>query len=195
MFWPIHAIGRYASTSSFELSASISAPARPAAIRLSYPSTTPFGVAGRARCVEHRGRRRSRGPVVISSSITAGCLLQQLLAARAQCLVRLQARLLVMAQTPGIVIKNLLQVRDFFADLEHLVDLLLVLDHRKMDLGVIEYERHLGGGGILVHRYRYSAETLHRRHREIQPRAVLTDDRQVLAAFEAGLQKPGRDLR
>ena len=92
-----------------------------------------------------------------------------------------------MAQAARIVVKNLLQVRHFFADLEHLVDLLLILHHRKMNLGVIEYERHFGRGGILIHRHRYSAEALHCCHREIQPRAVLADDRQVLAAFEAGL--------
>jgi hypothetical protein len=44
MFWPIHAGGRYASTSSLGLSLSNSAPAWPRSINVPWVCTTPFGL-------------------------------------------------------------------------------------------------------------------------------------------------------
>ena len=83
---------------------------------------------------------------------------------------------------------------DRLADLEQLVDLLLILDDGELDFRVVEDESHLGGDRVLVHRHRDATEALHRDHREVQPRPVLADDRQVLATREAGLMQPGRDL-
>ena len=121
-------------------------------------------------------------------------LLQELLAKRPDLFIRRQARLVVIAQAPRVFVDDPLQVRDRLADLEQLVDLLLVLDHGELDFRVVEDEGHLGRNGVLVHRHRDAAEALHRDHREIKARPVLTDDGQVLATGEARLVESGRDL-
>jgi hypothetical protein len=150
-------------------------------------------VSGRTRRVEHRPDV-GRTPLFYLVFNNCGLLLQQLPTARAQCFIRLQARLPIVAQAARIVIKNVLQVRDFGANLEHLVDLLLILDDGEMNLGVIEHKLHLGSGSILIHWHRYATETLHRSHREIQPRTVLADDCQMLTTPKADLKQPGRDF-
>ena len=67
---------------------------------------------------------------------------------------------------------------------EELVDLLLVFGHGVAHLGVVENERHLLGDRILVDRHRHSAQRLGRRDRPIEPRPVIADDRELVAAAE-----------
>ncbi len=119
---------------------------------------------------------------------------QELLAERADLFVGRQPRLIVVAQATRVFVDDPLQVWDRLADLEQLVDLLLILNDGKLDFRVVEDESHLGGNRVLVHRHRDTTEALHCDHREVQPRPVLADDRQVLATGEAGLMQPGRDL-
>ena len=119
---------------------------------------------------------------------------EELLAERPDLLIRRQARLVVVAQATRVFVDDPLQVRHRLADLEQLVDLLLILDDGELDFRVVEDEGHLGGDRVLVHRHRDAAEALHRDHREVKARAVLADDGQVLATGEAGLMQSGRDL-
>jgi hypothetical protein len=50
------------------------------------------------------------------------------------------------------------------ADLEHLVDLLLILDDGEADLGVLQHEEPSPGHRILVHRHRHAAQALAAAH-------------------------------
>jgi hypothetical protein len=143
-----------------------------------------LGLAGGAGGVEQRGGvvRRAFFDLLVDE---ARLHRKQPLAEPDQFLVRQQAGVAVVAQSARIVIVDVLQPGVPFAHLEHLVDLLLVLDDRVGDLRVFEHVDHLGGDRVLVHRHRNAAQALRRHHREVQPRAVLADDRQVLAAPEA----------
>ena len=69
--------------------------------------------------------------------------------------------------------------------LQHLVDLLLVLDDRERDLGIVQHEHEFGGRRVLVHRHRHAAQRLRRGHRPVQARPVVADDREMHAAPEA----------
>src|SRR5262249_18353565 len=65
-----------------------------------------------------------------------------------------------------------------------LVDLLLVLGDREADIGVLEDEAQLRRHGILVERHRDASEHLSGHHRPVQPRAVVSHDRETVAAPE-----------
>src|SRR6185436_8969093 len=80
-----------------------------------------------------------------------------------------------------------LELRALRQDLEQLVGLLLVLDDREADLGVLEDVGHLRGRRVLVERHRDGAQRLRRGDRAIEARAVGADHGQVLAAHEAGV--------
>src|SRR5262249_53018690 len=67
-------------------------------------------------------------------------------------------------------------------DGNQLVDLLLVFGDREPHLGVIEDEGHLLGDRILVDRHRHAAQGLRRGDRPIETRAVVANDRQLVAA-------------
>ena len=77
------------------------------------------------------------------------------------------------------------QVRHGVLDLEQLVHLFLILDHREIDFGVVQHIAHVGRRRILVQRDRHPAQALCGRHRPVQARPVVADHRQVHAALEA----------
>ena len=120
--------------------------------------------------------------------------LKELFAQCADLLIGRQSRLVVVAQAARVLVDDPFQVRHGFTDLEQLVDLFLVLDDREPDLGIVEDEGHFGGNRVLVHRHRDAAQALDRDHREVQARAVLSDDRQVVAASESRLMQSGGQL-
>ena len=104
--------------------------------------------------------------------------------------VAVQERLRVVAQAARVVVDDVLELRAAVPDLQHLVDLLLVLDDRELDLGVVQHVDHLLGHRVLVERHRHAAERLRRGHRPVQARAVVADDREVHPALEAERGEP-----
>ena len=76
------------------------------------------------------------------------------------------------------------EARAALFDCQQLVDLLLVLGDRKAHLGVIEDEGHLLGDRVLIDRHRHAAQSLCRGDRPIEPRPVVADDRELVAAAE-----------
>jgi hypothetical protein len=105
----------------------------------------------------------------------------------------------VIAQSARIVVIDVRERRDRGHRLEHLVDLLLVLDDRVGDLGVVQHEDEFGGRRILIHRNRDAAQRLRGRHRPIESRPVVADDRKPHPPLESLRGEPasahfGRDL-
>ena len=101
-----------------------------------------------------------------------------------------EAGLVVVAQAARVVEPDVRQLRALGANLDQLVDLLLVLDHREGDVGVGDRPDELGRGRVLVERHRDRAERLRREHRGVEPRPVLADHDQVLAALQACFGEP-----
>jgi hypothetical protein len=91
-----------------------------------------------------------------------------------------------MTQPSRVVVPDPGDPRAGGAHLDHLVDLLLVLDDGEGDVGIADREHVLGRGGILVERHRNRAERLCGQHRRVEPRPVLADHHQVLAALQPG---------
>jgi hypothetical protein len=100
---------------------------------------------------------------------------------------------LVVAQAPRIVVADVLQARHLGRRFEHLVDLLLVLDDGVDDLGVVEHIGEFRRRSVLVHRHRDAAQRLRRRHRPIEARPVVADDRQVHSTPEAERGEAARE--
>jgi len=100
----------------------------------------------------------------------------------------------VVAQAARVVIPDAAQLRALRADLQQLVDLFLVLGDGERHLGVVDREDELRGDRVLVQRHGHSAERLRRQHRRVEPRAVLADDDQVLAAPQAGVGQAAGQL-
>ena len=90
-----------------------------------------------------------------------------------------------MAKPARVVEPDVLQPRALRQDFEQLVDLLLVFDDGKADIGVLEHERHFGRHGVLVERHRHAAQGLRRHHGPVQARPVVADDGQAVAALES----------
>jgi len=109
------------------------------------------------------------------------------LASRDERIQRVESVVVVMAQAARVVEPDVLQQRALLADLEQLVDLLLVLDHRMRDLGVVERKGEFGRYRILVERHRNRAQRLRCQHAGVEPRPVLADHHQVLARLQPGL--------
>ena len=72
-----------------------------------------------------------------------------------------------------------LDAGDLLADLEELVDLLLILDHRETRPAVLDHVGELVRDRVLVHGDRDPAEGLGGTHRPVEPRPVLPDDREA----------------
>ena len=77
--------------------------------------------------------------------------------------------------------------------MQELVDLLLVLDDREARLGVIDDEGQLALDRVLVERHRHAAERLGGHDRPVERRAVVADDRDLVAAGQAEREKAERD--
>src|SRR5436305_1197150 len=72
------------------------------------------------------------------------------------------------------------------------VDLLLGLRDDDGDFGVVEHRSELARDRVLIGWHGDAAEAHRRELSKIEPRAVLADDRQLVAAFEAGRGEPQR---
>ncbi len=104
-----------------------------------------------------------------------------------QCVQRQQPRFVVLAQPARVIEPDVCQLRALRAQLEHLVDLLLVLDDGELHLGVVDREHILGRHGILVQRHRHRTERLRGQHGGVQARPVFADHHHVVAALHAAL--------
>jgi hypothetical protein len=96
----------------------------------------------------------------------------------------MQVGLAVVPHATRVVIDDLFQGADLVTDLEHFVDLLLILDDHEANAGILQHEQHLVGHGVLIERHRHATQTLGRRHHHVQVRAVVADDRQIVAPLE-----------
>jgi len=116
-----------------------------------------FGVARGARSEEHGGhvvRLVDRHlfvdevGVVAVKGVTGG----------GEFVDRGQARLVVMAQAAGVVKEQVFELWALLADLEHLVDLLLVFNHGKTHFGVVDGKDAFAAHCVLVKWHRNSAQ-------------------------------------
>jgi len=82
----------------------------------------------------------------------------------------------VMTHATRVVVKQMLELRQLIADLEQLVNLLLILDEGESDFCVAQDEKHFVSHRILIERQGYAAETLHRRHHHVHARPVFAND-------------------
>ena len=152
-----------------------------------------FRIACRARGEEHRGDVVRLG--ALDLLVEPALLLAHVATARFdQRVERREAGLAVIAQAARVVEPDALQLRARLAQLEHLVDLLLVFDDRERDLGVVHRKCVFGGGSVLIQRHRNGAERLRREHRRRQARPVGADDHDVLPALQPGLRQTGSEL-
>jgi hypothetical protein len=152
-----------------------------------------LGIAGRARGEEHRGNVVGPGLFDLLAK-ERGMELGEHLAGRDQFVHGRQARLVVVAQAAGIVKVDMGQLRALFADLQQLVDLLLVFGKGKCHVGVVDRKHAFSGHRILVQRDGHRSERLHRQHRGIQARPVGAHHDHVVVAPQAGLVQPAGDL-
>src|SRR5215510_16490373 len=90
-----------------------------------------------------------------------------------------------MTQSTRIGIDHRLQLWAALLHCQELVHLFLVFHDRKACLGMLEDELHFLGDRILIERYRYSPQTLYRRHGPVQVRTVVADDRYFIPACQA----------
>ncbi len=97
----------------------------------------------------------------------------------------------ISGQAAVIIVDDAGDIRAAVADLEHLVHLLLVLGHHEACLGVADDELHFLGHGVVVGGYRDTAQALGGGDGDVQARAVLADDEQLVAALEAQLRQAG----
>ena len=97
--------------------------------------------------------------------------------------------MVVVAQAARLVVDDVLEPRQPLRDRQDLVDLLLVLDHRERDLGMLEHVGHLVGDRVRLDRHRHAAEHLRGRHRPVEPRPVVADDGDLVAALEPELSQ------
>ncbi len=152
-----------------------------------------LGVAGRAGGEEH-GRhvvRRGLRHLGVEEAGVAGVVG---LASLDEGVDRQQAGLVVIAQAARVVVPDMRQLRALLAQLDHLVDLLLVFHDREAHLGVVHREHVLGRHRVLVQRHRNGAQRLRRQHRRVQTRAVLTHHHHVVAACDAERRHAARQL-
>jgi hypothetical protein len=91
-----------------------------------------------------------------------------------------------------IVVDDDAERRHLAADLQQLVDLLLILGQRELRAGMLDDIGKLVGHRILVDRYRHPAQGLRRAHRPIEPGAVVADHDQPIAALESQVGQAGR---
>ena len=98
-----------------------------------------------------------------------------------------QAGFVVLAQAARVVVVHMRKLRAAVANLQHLVDLLLVFHHSKPDVGVVDGKHALGAHGILVKRHRNGANRLRGQHGGVQTGAVGADHHHMFAALQAGL--------
>ena len=124
----------------------------------------------------------------------AGVLAPELPTELLQRLQAQEARVRVAPHAPRVLVDHVLQVGTLGLDVEQLVHLLLVLDHGKAGLRVVDDVLHLPLDGVLVERHRDPAERLRGEHGPVELRAVVADDSRLVAAREADGGKAERDV-
>ncbi len=143
-----------------------------------------LGLAGRAGRVEHDRHvaTSTEGDLaLVKFGIGAIELDTQLL----YLLVVVQKVLIIVTQAAGIVVDNLFDLGTALAYLEHLVYLFLVFDQRNLDVGIVEHIGHFVRDRVLVQRHRHRAERLRCGHPPVQARAIVADDGELVAPFQA----------
>ena len=147
-----------------------------------------LGLAGGAGRVEHR--------TVIPGLDLFHAALDQVrihaamrVAALGQLLAGHQRAIGVVTQSARIVVDDVLQRRAFAPDLQHLVDLLLILDDDHGHACVLQDVDHFLRDGVLIERNRHGAQCLGRHHRHIELGTVFADHRDVVAALDAKLRQ------
>ena len=100
-------------------------------------------------------------------------------------LIRAEPVVLVVEHPARVVVHDEAERRQLGAKRHHLVDLLLVLGHDHRALGVVPDERELLGDRVLIDGHRHPAQALGSDLGPVEPRPVVADDRQPLAALEA----------
>ena len=133
-------------------------------------------------------------PCAISASKNAGLVAGEGASLLPHPIIRMEIGLPVMSQPARVAVDHRFEVRAALLDRDQLVDLLLVLDNRQPHLGVIEDIGHLVGDRVLVERHRNAAQCLRCRDRPIEPRPVVADDRDLVAAPETEPLQPAGQL-
>ena len=90
-----------------------------------------------------------------------------------------------MPEPPRVIVNNAAQRWALIAHLKHFVDLLLILDDSDAHRSVLQHVDHLLRDGILVERYRYRPQGLCCHHAHVELRAILADDRHMIARLDA----------
>ena len=99
----------------------------------------------------------------------------------------LQTRLKIVAQAARFVKNNVAELRALPADLQQLVNLLLVFSKRKTHVGIVDGKHAFRPHRILVERHRNRAQRLRGQHGGIQAWAVAAHHHHVLATAQPGL--------
>ena len=148
-----------------------------------------LGPSGGARGVEHDGvvAALSAGDLAVDQGRLGGE------AVGAALLHRLVGQhIAIVPKAARIDIDHDLEPRQPAPDLQELVDLLLVLADGEAGAGMLDDIGELVSHRILVDRHRDAAQRLGGTHRPIQPRPVVADHDQAVAAAEAQIGKAGR---
>ena len=92
-----------------------------------------------------------------------------------------------------VVVHDVADVGAALAQVERLVDLLLVFGDDEGDLHFAGHVQHFLRRRVRVHRHRVSAEHARAQHAHVQARPVVAEHQHALAAHEAHLLQPGGD--
>ena len=104
---------------------------------------------------------------------------------RAQPLISVQMRVIIVLQATRFVVNEFGQCGNAVGHRQHLVDLLLILDHGEFRLRMVEDIGHFFGHRIRIDGNRHRAERLRGGERPVEPRPVCADYGDLVAAFHA----------
>ncbi len=105
-----------------------------------------------------------------------------------------EERIVVIEQAARVVVDEQLQMRQPILQRQDLVDLLLILGHHHRDFRVIEHIGELAGDRVLAGRHGDPAQAHRGELREIEPRPILADHRQLVALPKARRGEPEREV-
>ncbi len=88
----------------------------------------------------------------------------------------------------------MLELVQAILDLDHLVDLFLILGDHETRAAVIQNIGHLFGGGVLIQRHRDRADGFRGYHRPVHVRTVAPDDRDEIALVDAKIDQTQREI-
>src|SRR5262249_19117423 len=97
----------------------------------------------------------------------------------------LQHGLLIAAEPARVAEDDRAQLRQALLQREHLVDLFLILGDDHRHLGMIQHVDELACDRVLVDRHGNSAERLRGKLRPVKARAIVADDRELVATPES----------